>query len=175
LARFTRLLVPGRFQPPHLGHISTIRYALDLAEEVVVVVGSAQESYTLSNPLTAGERIVLLRKALKATLGDDYNRVYIAPVPDIQMHRVWVEYLKMLLPPFDGVVSGNELVLLLFEDAGLTAIRPPMYKPDICNGTIIRDLVIKGGSWWECIPEVIREDLERVFVERLRRLAGVRG
>ena len=175
MARFTRLLVPGRFQPPHLGHISTIRYALDLAEEVVVVVGSAQESYTPSNPLTAGERIVLLRKALKATLGDDYHRVYIAPVPDIQMHRVWVEYLKMLLPPFEGVVSGNELVLLLFEDAGLTAIRPPMYKPEICNGTIIRDLVIKGGSWWECIPEVIRGDLERVFVERLRRLAGVRG
>jgi nicotinamide-nucleotide adenylyltransferase len=175
LARFTRLLVPGRFQPPHLGHISTVRYALDLADEVVVVVGSAQESYTLSNPLTAGERIVLLRKALKATLGDDYSRVYIAPVPDIQMHRVWVEYLKMLLPPFEGVVSGNELVLLLFEDSGLTAIRPPMYKPEICNGTVIRDLVIKGGPWWECIPEVIRGDLERVFVERLRRLAGVRG
>jgi hypothetical protein len=49
-----------------------------------------------------------------------------------------------------------------------------MYKPNICNGTIIRDLVIKGGPWWECVPEVIRGDLERVFVERLRRLAGVK-
>jgi nicotinamide-nucleotide adenylyltransferase len=174
LSRFSCLLVPGRFQPPHLGHIGTIRYALDLADEVIVVVGSAQESYTLYNPLTAGERIVLLRKALKSVLGEDYGRVYIVPVPDIQMHRVWVEYLRMLLPQFDGVVSGNDLVLLLFEDAGFTAIRPPMYKPNICNGTIIRDLVIKGGPWWECVPEVIRGDLERVFVERLRRLAGVK-
>jgi len=174
LGRFGRLLVPGRFQPPHFGHIGTIRYALGLADEVVVVVGSAQESYTLSNPLTAGERILLLRKVLRATLGDDYSRVYIVPVPDIQMHKVWVQYLRMLLPPFEGVVSGNELVLMLFEDAGLAAIRPPMYKPNICNGTLIRDLAIKGGPWWECVPEVIREDLERMgFVERLRRLAGV--
>ena len=50
-----------------------------------------------------------------------------------------------------------------------------MYKPEICNGTVIRDLAIKGGPWWECVPEVIRGDLERVFVGRLRRLAGVRG
>jgi Nicotinamide mononucleotide adenylyltransferase len=155
--------------------VGTIKYALGLADEVIVVVGSAQESYTLSNPLTAGERIFLLRKVLKSVLGDDYFRVYIVPVPDIQMHKVWVQYLRMLLPPFDGVVSGNDLVLMLFEDAGFVAVRPPMYKPDVCNGTLIRDLVVRGGSWWECVPDVIRGDLERLgFVERLRRLAGVR-
>lgn len=175
MGRFSCLLVPGRFQPPHLGHVGTIKYALGLADEVIVVVGSAQESYTLSNPLTAGERIFLLRKVLKSVLGDDYFRVYIVPVPDIQMHKVWVQYLRMLLPPFDGVVSGNDLVLMLFEDAGFVAVRPPMYKPDVCNGTLIRDLVVRGGSWWECVPDVIRGDLERLgFVERLRRLAGVR-
>jgi nicotinamide-nucleotide adenylyltransferase len=155
--------------------VGTIKYALGLADEVIVVVGSAQESYTLSNPLTAGERIFLLRKVLKSVLGDDYFRVYIVPVPDIQMHKVWVQYLRMLLPPFDGVVSGNDLVLMLFEDAGFVAVRPPMYKPDVCNGTLIRDLVVRGGSWWECVPDVIRGDLERLgFAERLRRLAGVR-
>ncbi|MEM0365985.1 MAG: nicotinamide-nucleotide adenylyltransferase [Acidilobaceae archaeon] len=174
MSKYARLLVPGRFQPPHYGHISTIKYALKLADEVIVVVGSAQESYTLSNPLTAGERVLLLRKVLSHELGDDYYRVYIVPVMDIQMHKVWVQYLRMLLPPFDGVVSGNELVLMLFEDMGLAALKPPLYKPDVCNGSIIRDLVARGGNWWECVPKVIMNDLENIgFTLRVKRLAGV--
>lgn len=172
MAAYSRLVVPGRFQPPHYGHISTIKYALEHAEEAIVAIGSAQESFTLKNPLTAGERIVLLRKALRAELGADYDRVYIVPVPDIQMHKLWVQHLRALLPPFEGVVSGNELVLLLFEDAGLAALRPPMYKPEVCNGTLIRKLVLDGKAWWECVPESIRGDLEAMgFTSRLKRVA----
>lgn len=171
--RYSRLLVPGRFQPPHMGHLATIRHALSLAEEVVVAIGSAQESFTLRNPLTAGERIVLLRKAIKAEMSDEYSRIYIVPVMDIQMHKTWVQYLRMLLPPFDGVVSGNELVLMLFDDFGLAAIRPPMVSQEKCNGTIIRSLIARGEEWRECIPRSILEDLERIgFVERVKRLHG---
>lgn len=174
MRKYERLVVPGRFQPPHMGHLELIRHALSIADEVVVVVGSAQESYTLRNPLTAGERIVLLRKMLSSELKpEDYSRVYIVPVADIAMNKVWVQYLKMLLPPFDGVVSGNELVLMLFEDMGLAAVRPPMYKPELCNGTKIREKVLEGDGWLECIPESIREDLARMgFTDRIRRLAG---
>lgn len=171
--KYERLLVPGRFQPPHMGHLASIRYALDLAQEVIVIVGSAQESFTLRNPLTAGERIVLMRKAIKAEMGEDYYRTYIVPVMDIQMHKTWVQYLRMLLPPFDGVVSGNELVLMLFEDAGLSAIRPPMVMQEKCNGTVIRGLIARGEEWRECIPKSIAEDLERLgFTERIRRLSS---
>ncbi|MEM0340036.1 MAG: nicotinamide-nucleotide adenylyltransferase [Acidilobaceae archaeon] len=171
--KYSRLLVPGRFQPPHKGHLETIRYALSLAEEVIVVVGSAQESHTLRNPLTAGERIELLRSMLSAELKpEDYARIYIVPVPDIAMNKVWVQYLKMLLPSFEGVVSGNELVLMLFEDMGLVAIRPPLYKPEECSGTMIRENILKEGVWDECIPESIRDKLKEIgFAERIRRLS----
>lgn len=152
-----------------------VKHALSLADEVIVVVGSAQESYTLKNPLTAGERIELLRIALSKELSpDDYSRVYIVPVPDIAMNKVWVQYLKMLLPSFDGVVSGNELVLMLFEDMGLVAIKPPFYKPEECNGTRIREKILEGGNWMECIPESIREKLLEIgFPDRVRRLSGI--
>ncbi|MEN3000151.1 MAG: nicotinamide-nucleotide adenylyltransferase [Acidilobaceae archaeon] len=174
--KYKRLLVPGRFQPPHRGHLQTIQFALNLAEEVIVVVGSAQESFTLRNPLTAGERLLLLRKLLKEEVGEDFDRLYLVPVMDIQMHKTWVQYLKMLLPPFDGVVSGNELVLLLFEDMGLAAIRPPMYEPAECNGTIIRSKIVKREEWEDCVPPSLKEELERIgFAERVRRLAGGRS
>ncbi|MEB3816373.1 MAG: nicotinamide-nucleotide adenylyltransferase [Desulfurococcales archaeon] len=175
MGRFKRLVVPGRFQPLHQGHLHTIQYALDNADEVIVVIGSAQESFTLKNPLTAGERFEMLDIALRSIFGDDYrSRILIVPVMDIAMNKVWVQYLKMLLPRFDGVVSGNELVRILFEDMGLAALKPPIVNRDYCSGTRIRDLVLKGvEEWKKCVPGVVQEYLSRIgFVERLRRLAS---
>ena len=41
---YKRGLVIGRFQPLHSGHENMIRRALDVCDEVVIVIGSAQES-----------------------------------------------------------------------------------------------------------------------------------
>ncbi len=171
--KYKRLVVPGRFQPPHEGHLHTIMYALELAEQVIIVIGSAQDSFSLKNPLTAGERFMLLEKLLASRLGDEfYRRVRIVPVSDIAMNKVWVRYLEMLLPSFDGVVSGNQLVLMLFEDMGLAAIRPELVNREICSGTRIRELIMEGKSSWEnCVPQEIRDDLKKLgFPERIRRL-----
>lgn len=173
-AGYKRLIVVGRFQPPHLGHVHLIQYALSLAEEVVVVIGSAQESFSFKNPLTAGERYYLLDKVLRRRLGEDYcKRVHIVPVMDINMNKVWVKYLEMLLPPFDGVVSRNPLVAELFRDAGYEVIEQPMYNRDECEGTRIREHVLRGEDWAPCIPEEIRGELARLdFEGRLIRLSN---
>ncbi|MCE4612486.1 MAG: nicotinamide-nucleotide adenylyltransferase [Desulfurococcales archaeon] len=171
--RFSRLVVPGRFQPLHEGHLRTIDYTLELSHKAIIVIGSAQESFTLSNPLTAGERFELLETALEERYGDAWpRRISIVPVLDIQMNKVWVQYLRQLLPRFDGVVSGNQLVLALFEDMGLEAIEPPLYRREYCSGTVIRRLVLEGDDKWrECVPpSVIRKLEEYGFEERLRRL-----
>jgi nicotinamide-nucleotide adenylyltransferase len=172
MGQYRRLVVPGRFQPPHEGHVNTIRYALSLADEVIVIIGSAQDSFSIKNPLTAGERYELLDKLLKNRLGRDYcERVRLVPVPDIAMNKVWVQYLKMLLPPFDGVVSGNQLVLMLFEDMDLVAIKPPLIEREECSGTRIREHILRGEEWEKCVPPEIRDDLRSLgFEHRLRRL-----
>ena len=171
---FSRIVVPGRFQPPHLGHMSLINQALKVSNEVIVVVGSAQESYTIDNPLTAGERIEALFIMLEAEMSKRYReRIIIVPVPDIAMNKVWVRYLAMLLPKFDAVMSGNELVLMLFEDSGYKALRPKFYRRDECSGTIIRRKVIEGGDWRSCVHPSVAEYLDSIgFEERIRRLVG---
>ncbi|MEB3773780.1 MAG: nicotinamide-nucleotide adenylyltransferase [Desulfurococcales archaeon] len=168
------LVVPGRFQPLHEGHLHVFRYALERAKMLYIVVGSAQESFTLKNPLTAGERIVMLEKALEEDLGGGWHsRIRIYPIMDINMNKVWVRYLEQLLPPFDGVVSGNELVLALFEDAGLEAIRPPLYRRGECSGTIIRRRILEGDPGWRsCVPRSVVEYLDSIgFTHRIVRLA----
>lgn len=169
-----RLVVVGRFQPPHLGHVHLIEYALSLAEEVIVVIGSAQESFTLKDPLTAGERLHLLDKLLKSRLGEDYcRRVKLVPVMDINMNKVWVRYLEMLLPSFDGVVTRNPLVAELFKDSGYEVIMQPMYDRGECEGTRIRSQILEGVDSPSCIPDEIKEDLARLdFAGRLRRLSA---
>lgn len=175
---YERVVVPGRFQPPHLGHLNLILQALEISREVVVAVGSAQESFTLENPLTAGERIEALTIMLRAELGSGFcERITtIAPVPDILMNKVWVQYLRMMLPRFDAVITGNELVALLFEDMGYPVVKPRFYKRSLCSGTLIRRRVVEGGEWKECIHPAVAEYLESIgFPERLRRLYGKEG
>ena len=57
-----RGLYVGRFQPFHLGHLGAIKEVLKEVDELAIVIGSAQYSHNPSNPFTAGERLVMIRR-----------------------------------------------------------------------------------------------------------------
>ena len=63
--RFNRGLFVGRFQPFHLGHLDAIEATLERVEELIIVVGSGEYSHSDKNPFTAGERVEMIRAALK--------------------------------------------------------------------------------------------------------------
>ncbi len=46
----SRALIFGRFQPFHFGHLNVIKWALEKFDELVLLVGMANESHTLLNP-----------------------------------------------------------------------------------------------------------------------------
>ena len=54
----------GRFQPIHKAHIDIIEQALEIAETVIISVGSAHRPKTIKNPWTAQERIEMIKTAL---------------------------------------------------------------------------------------------------------------
>lgn len=54
----------GRFQPVHIAHIDIIEQALDIAETVIISVGSAHRPKTIKNPWTSQERIEMIKTAL---------------------------------------------------------------------------------------------------------------
>jgi len=59
----------GRFQPIHEAHVQIIEQALEIAETVIISVGSAHRPKTIKNPWTADERINMIKRALKQKLG----------------------------------------------------------------------------------------------------------
>lgn len=54
----------GRFQPLHNGHAETLRKAADLANRVVVIIGSAFQPRTHKNPFTYEERQQMVNSVL---------------------------------------------------------------------------------------------------------------
>ena len=71
-------LYVGRFQPLHIGHTSIIDRMLEECEEVIVAVGSAQESGTERNPLSYPFRQLIITETYYEYLG----RLYIVPISD---------------------------------------------------------------------------------------------
>jgi bifunctional NMN adenylyltransferase/nudix hydrolase len=54
--KYQTIVYIGRFEPFHNGHLNVIKQALNLAWEVIVLVGSANEPRTYKNPFTFSER-----------------------------------------------------------------------------------------------------------------------
>ncbi|MEM0194770.1 MAG: adenylyltransferase/cytidyltransferase family protein, partial [Thermoplasmatales archaeon] len=67
-----RPLLIGRFQPFHNGHLWLVDKIVKEYGSIIIGIGSAQESHTLVNPFTAGERQYMIQKALESNSIRDY-------------------------------------------------------------------------------------------------------
>ena len=76
--KFMRGLYIGRFQPYHLGHQAVLEKIAKEVEEIVIVIGSAQESHTPENPFTGGERMEMIYAALSES--DLRERCIVTPL-----------------------------------------------------------------------------------------------
>jgi len=169
-----RGLYPGRFQPFHIGHLEVVKWSMKHVDELIIVIGSAQESHTLSNPFTAGERIEMIRRTLdKENL--DLSKVYIIPIPDIMMNSVWVSHIKTFAPNFDVIISRNPLVNRLFKEANVEVLQPPPFDRHKYNSTLIRRYIIEGNEEWKkLVPKSVLDYLLEIHGdERLRSIAGL--
>jgi len=54
----------GRFQPFHKGHLEAIKWILKREKEILIFIGSLQESWQKDNPFSFFERKEMVEKAL---------------------------------------------------------------------------------------------------------------
>lgn len=165
-----RGLYVGRFQPVHLGHLGAVKSVLEDAEELVIVIGSAQYSHNIDNPFTAGERLVMIRKALEEAR-IDCSRVWIVPVPDVHLHMLWVSALEGYTPRFDVVFSNEPLTRRLFTEAGYKVKPVRFFSRKVYVSTLIREKMLKGESWEKLVPKSVAKFIKEIDgVSRLRDL-----
>lgn len=151
----------GRFQPFHLGHLEAVSYILGRVDELVIVVGSAQHSHTLENPFTAGERLTMIRLALKeAGIGPD--RYTVIPLPDAEFHKVWVAHLLSQTPSFELVYTNEPLTSRLLKEAGLKVEHIPMFNRNLYTATEVRKRLLNGANWQELLPKSVATYLKQI-------------
>ncbi|MEM2905637.1 MAG: nicotinamide-nucleotide adenylyltransferase [Candidatus Bathyarchaeia archaeon] len=159
-------LYVGRFQPFHKGHLHAVRYILSKADQLLVVVGSAQYSHTRRNPFSAGERITMIYRALDSE-GVERARYSVFPVPDIHAHSLWVPYLISYLPRFDVVYTNEPLVKRLFEEDGHYRVEPiPLLERETFNATEIRQRMITERDWSDLVPDAVRDYIREIKGDR---------
>lgn len=164
-----RALFPGRFQPPHWGHVYAVKEILKEVDEVVVVVGSAQFNYISKDPFTAGERVWMLREALREG-GVDLSRVVVIPIPNVENNWEWLGRVRSYAPPFQVVYTGNPFVALLFREVGFEVRQQPMYQRKVFSSTRVRELMLRGDPAWESlVPRSVAEIVKAIGgIERLK-------
>ncbi len=168
MSKNERVFYIGRFQPYHNGHQSVLLDIGKEADEIVIGIGSAQLSHEPDNPFTAGERVLMITRALKELVCP----FYVIPIEDIKRNALWVTHVRSMSPPFDLVHSGNPLVVRLFKEAGIAVHSPAMYERDTHSGTEIRSRMVTGRSWQDLVPpEVYQVIMELDGERRVRALA----
>lgn len=162
-----RGLFLGRFQPYHNGHDAVIRSISSEVNELIIAIGSAQYSHTLKDPFTAGERIMMIIRALS----DHPMTKYVLPIEDIEQNALYVAHIRRLTPPFDLVYSNNPLVIRLFEEARIPIKQVPAVNRQYYWGTKIRELMLQGEEWRRYVPKPVCKVIDEIHgIERLRQI-----
>jgi len=161
----TRGFYIGRFQPFHNGHLNMVEQIADDVDELVLGIGSADDSHTTRNPFTAGERIMMITKSLVG-----YDLVtYAVPIEDLERNSVWVSHVQSMSPDFDVAYSNNPLVIQLFREAGIEIRQSPMFNREVLEGSEVRERMISGGDWKSLVPEAVVDVVEEMNgIERIQ-------
>ena len=144
-----RGLLVGRYQPFHKGHLEVLIEAMKKCDELIIGIGSAQESHTMENPFTAGERIEMIRLCLGK---ERLSRVIMIPIPDVNRFAIWVSHRESLVPPFKAVFTNNPLTKSLFDAKRYKVYKTKIYDRSIYSGTVIRARMLNGEDWEDLVP-----------------------
>ena len=91
------LVFIGRFQPFHNGHKKVIDRALELAYNVIILIGSSYEARSYRNPFTYDERreMILTTYRRSKTFNQDFHRLIIHPIRDhLYNDTQWIEEIQ---------------------------------------------------------------------------------
>lgn len=186
----------GRFQPFHKGHATLLAKALESAEKVVVLLGSAHAARNAKNPFTWEERAAMISTTLdEAALA----RVSFQPIRDYYDDRRWcdavtavvkaqtllgarvalVGYVKdatshylQRFPSWEFVVAPQ------FGDIDATSLRQIYFEGDDWNATqallggLLPQSIVYYLKGWTRLPHYTQLKGEHLSIEENKKIWG---
>lgn len=159
----------GRFQPYHNGHHRMVEEIASEVDELVLGIGSAGDSHSPRNPFTAGERIMMVNKAV----ADFDITTYAVPIEDLDRNSVWVSHVQSMSPAFEVAYSNNPLVIQLFHEAGVEVRQSPMFNREVLEGTEVRQRMIEDRDWESLVPDAVADVVHEIGgIERIQHITA---
>jgi bifunctional NMN adenylyltransferase/nudix hydrolase len=153
---FNFLVFIGRFQPFHSGHLAVVEEALKLADQVILICGSARQPRTVRNPWSVEERESMMRGAVS---GEDNRRLHVVPIMDTTYNdNTWLERVQSEVADLVKTIRCPETaprIALIASDENHSFCYPkllPQWQSlefENCegiNGSKIRELFFAEGS-----------------------------
>lgn len=166
-------VVIGRFQPYHNGHHALIQKASQLANKVIVVVGSAYAARSAKNPFTYDERVRMIKDSHDPVL---HSRILFTGVSDFFYNETrWYDTVKIkvaaLTNPSDEIIvvghKRDESSYYTTRFQGWKFVEVGVLHDDV-NATAIREAYIQYGVI-DNVPKGTHDLLFQFFVdEKLR-------
>lgn len=158
MRQYKSALLIGRFQPFHFGHLYLIKKTLEIADKVIIGIGSAS-IFDENNPLDYQTRKEIIQAVFYKEKIED-RLLKIAPLEDFFDDKKWLNNVKKMIGKFDVVVSNNDWTNDIMEKAGYEVKRFPYYKRSLYEGWRIRKLAKQGKRWQERIPNYLFSNLK---------------
>jgi len=113
----------------------------------------------------------MIRNALKSE-NISPSKYWIIPIPDLNVHMLWVAQVIGYTPKFDVVFTNEPLTRRLFIEAGYKVESIPYYRRDIYSATEIRKRILMDEDWENLVPKPVLETIMQIDgVKRIKQLA----
>jgi bifunctional NMN adenylyltransferase/nudix hydrolase len=166
MKKYDYAIVIGRFQPLHTAHQDLIQYSLNLAEKVIVILGSARSAPDVRNPFTPAMREEIIR----ACFPKAENRLVFRAVRDYPYNdHVWTAEVQNTVAEItdeDGKGDARIAIVGFFKDKSsyyLNLFPQWTFEEFYCsdkeklslNASQIREKYFSGDeSWQTLVPPV---------------------
>lgn len=144
-----RILIIGRFQPFHLGHLSLLKKGLKDCDEIIIAIGSSNNKREDINPFLTEERYNMIKKVIVSE-NLPKKKIIIIDIHNEKSDTVWLQNIQTLCPSFHSVYTGTnrgyEYMKKLF-----TSINKPFHIIkniiDIDASTLRKKMKNNDPSW----------------------------
>lgn len=158
---FPFVVVIGRFEPPHKGHMALFKKALEVGEQLIVVLGSHRSARSIKNPWTCAEREQMIWNHFQTEWGLGHRVQFVHMRDYLYNDGLWVADLQQKVRE----IVGQEKVALVghFKDRTTTYLQWFPFKSEhldyreyALDSTSIRHKFFSGDeSWREDVPAAV--------------------
>jgi len=160
LPRGKHIVYAGRFQPFHNGHLAVVKWVLQQAKDITIIIGSMQEYGQKRHPLDFNQRREIIQNSLNAQKITNYR---IIGIVDFLSDTAWAKkFVKTTGFKANEMVvlTSNEWAQTSLKKIGVQVMMHPMFLYDL-SATSVRKRIADGQNWEELVPAPAAEYLKQ--------------